>query len=50
MFEGFGTAFETWLEPDNLWVLLSQAVPWEEGSAAHEMSLSAHTGRLVIER
>ena len=45
MFDGFETEFEKWLEPDNRWVLLSQAIPWEELSVAYEMSLSAHTGR-----
>jgi len=45
MFDGFETEFEKWLEPDNRWVLLSQVIPWEELSAAYEISLSAHTGR-----
>ncbi len=45
MFDGFETEFEKWLEPDNRWVLLSAIIPWEELSAAYEMSLSAHTGR-----
>ena len=45
MFEGFETDFEKWLEPDNRWVVLSKAIPWEELSAAYEMSLSTHTGR-----
>jgi IS5 family transposase len=45
MFDGFETEFEKWLEPDNRWVLLSQVIPWEELSAAYEMSLSARTGR-----
>ena len=34
MFEGFVTEFERWLEPDNLWVLLSQIISWEELSVA----------------
>ena len=45
MFDGFETEFEKWLEPDNRWVLLSAIIPWEDLSAAYEMSLSAHTGR-----
>ena len=45
MFEGFETEFENWLEPDNRWVALSKAIPWDELSAAYEMSLSAHMGR-----
>ncbi len=45
MFDGFETDFEKWLEPDNRWVLLSALIPWEDLSAAYEMSLSAHTGR-----
>ncbi len=45
MFDGFETEFEKWLEADNRWILLSSIIPWEELSAAYEMSLSAHTGR-----
>jgi len=45
MFDGFETEFEKWLEPDNRGVLLSRVIPWEELSAAYEMSLSVHTGR-----
>ena len=45
MFDGFETEFEKWLEPDNRWVLLSQIIPWEDLSAAYNMSLSADTGR-----
>lgn len=45
MFEGFETEFENWLEADNRWLALSKIIPWDELSAAYQMSLSAHMGR-----
>lgn len=45
VFDGFETAFENWLDPENRWVRLSGIIPWSELSEPYNQTLSNHMGR-----